>query len=78
MRIGGRIMILTFHSIEDRLIKHFFEPHITQERDPVTGQKIGTPRYKKYTKKPILPTAIEIQKNPRARSAKLRVYERIS
>lgn len=58
----GRIAIITFHSIEDRIVKRFFEG---LQRDGV-----GT----LLTKKPIAPSEEEIQKNPRARSAKLRVF----
>ena len=58
---GGRISIITFHSLEDRIVKQAF------------GQHAG---YKVLTKKPIEPSVEEIQRNPRARSAKLRVAER--
>lgn len=56
--IGGRLAIITFHSLEDRIVKQFFKNH---------------PNIKVVTKKPILPTREEIKNNPRARSAKLRV-----
>ena len=58
---GARLCIITFHSLEDRMVKQAFS---------------GNPYYRVLTKKPILPTADEIKKNPRARSAKLRVAEK--
>lgn len=60
----GRIAVITFHSLEDRIIKNFF-------RDlPKESAHI-------ITKKPIVPTRAEIIKNPRSRSAKLRIIEKI-
>lgn len=59
---GGRLVIITFHSLEDRLVK--------------TAYKTD-PRLVMVNKKPIVPSAAEIAQNPRARSAKLRVAERI-
>ncbi len=63
---GGRIAVITFHSIEDRLVKHVFADW---DREGY-GRRI--------TKKPLVPSAEEIRDNPRARSAKLRVFENIS
>ena len=60
---GGRIAIISFHSGEDRLVKHAF-------RDD--------PRLTPLTKRPIVPGEAELEHNPRARSAKLRVAERIA
>ena len=61
---GGRVAVITFHSIEDRIVKTMF-------RDAAyAGQ--GT----LVSKKPIVPSALELVRNPRARSAKLRVFER--
>ena len=59
---GGRICIITFHSIEDRIVKRAF---------------LSNPAYRVLTRKPVKPTAEEIRMNPRSRSAKLRVAERI-
>ncbi|HER63670.1 MAG TPA: 16S rRNA (cytosine(1402)-N(4))-methyltransferase RsmH, partial [Desulfobacteraceae bacterium] len=58
---GGRICVITFHSLEDRIVKHAFA---------------GNPAYRVITGKPITPAESEVAENPRARSAKLRVAER--
>ena len=59
---GARICIITFHSLEDRIVKQAF---------------ITNPAYRVLTRKPVGPTAIEIKNNPRSRSAKLRVAEKM-
>jgi 16S rRNA (cytosine1402-N4)-methyltransferase len=77
---GGRLAIITFHSLEDRIVKHTFKtlenPCECDTRLPicVCGKK---PLIKTITRKPILPTEEELTVNPRARSAKLRVLEKI-
>ncbi len=77
---GGHLAVITYHSLEDRAIKHFIRDEakgcICPPRQPVCtcGR---TPRFKPITKRPVLPTEAEIDANPRARSAKLRVAERI-
>ncbi len=77
---GGRIAIITFHSLEDRIVKQTFADlasGCTCPRDLpvcVCGKK---PQVKIITKKPILPSKAELERNPRARSAKLRVAEKL-
>ena len=61
LKQGGRAVIITFHSIEDRKVKQTFK---------------NKQLWKNLTSKPIVPTASEVRRNPRARSAKLRVAER--
>jgi 16S rRNA (cytosine1402-N4)-methyltransferase len=73
---NGTLAIISFHSGEDRIVKHFFKAKSTPDRDPITGQDIGHPTLDILTKKPITPTEKEIQKNPRARSALLRVAKK--
>jgi 16S rRNA (cytosine1402-N4)-methyltransferase len=70
---GGSISIIAFHSGEDRIVKHFFRDKSTPEIDHITGQDIAPGVLEVLTKKPITPSENEIQKNPRARSALLRV-----
>jgi 16S rRNA (cytosine1402-N4)-methyltransferase len=80
LKIGGRFAIITFHSGEDGLVKHFFKGQekgcICPPEFPVClcGHK---PTIKIITKKPIISNQDEIEKNPRARSARLRVIERL-
>jgi 16S rRNA (cytosine1402-N4)-methyltransferase len=76
---GGRIAIITFHSLEDRLVKNFLKKGSFEEEDPPDpyGQSTTPLLLKVITKKPVTPGEIELQQNPRSRSAKLRVAERI-
>ena len=70
-------MVITFHSLEDRLVKQFFAPYLEDRIDEVTGQIREKSHFKKYTKKPIIPREEEIAINPRSRSAKMRVIQKI-
>lgn len=76
---GGRIGIITFHSLEDRIVKNFFKKGSFAESDQpdLFGQTSQVPLLKAITKKPIAPTENEIRKNPRARSARMRVAEKL-
>lgn len=80
LRSHGRLAVITFHSGEDSLVKHALRKNargcICPPEFPVCrcGQK---PKIKILTKKPILPGEEEIEKNPRSRSAKLRVVEKL-
>ncbi|MGC4100106.1 16S rRNA (cytosine(1402)-N(4))-methyltransferase RsmH [Ferruginibacter sp.] len=73
---GGRIAIITFHSLEDRLVKTFFRNgNLSEaEADEVYGTRPASP-FLIITKKPIVPGDNELKQNPRSRSAKLRVAE---
>ena len=77
---GGRLAVITFHSLEDRIVKTgfgaFAKGCICPPDFPVCvcGR---TPDIKLVNKKPILPSQQEIEENPRARSAKLRVVEKL-
>jgi 16S rRNA (cytosine1402-N4)-methyltransferase len=66
LRAGGRMAVITFHSLEDRIVKHTLRA-LAQAREPVV---------RVLTKKPIVPGEDEIRRNPRARSAKLRAAEK--
>ena len=76
---GGRLSIITFHSLEDRIVKEGFRRNASPCTCPpdfpicVCGKKS---RGRVVTGKPIVPTAEEVAANPRSRSAKLRVFER--
>ncbi len=73
---GGRAAIITFHSLEDRLVKVFFKNGMTIEiPDDVFGHKPHNP-LQATTKKPITASAMELKQNPRSRSAKLRIAEK--
>jgi len=80
LKQGGRLAIITFHSLEDRIVKTAFQSRenpCTCPKDApicVCGKK---PDAKRVNRKPILPSEEEIAENPRARSAKLRVLEKL-
>ncbi|MGD9850545.1 MAG: 16S rRNA (cytosine(1402)-N(4))-methyltransferase RsmH [Nitrospirales bacterium] len=67
LKVGGRLCVVSFHSLEDRIVKHTFRA--------MAGKEQGMVRI--LTKKPLLPSEAEVHRNPRARSAKLRVAERL-
>lgn len=80
LNVGGRVAVITFHSLEDRLVKNIFKEKCAI--DPkVQGLPNIPPEYlpdfKLVVNKAIKPSAEELEKNPRARSSKLRVIERV-
>jgi 16S rRNA (cytosine1402-N4)-methyltransferase len=76
LRTGGRVAIISFHSLEDRMVKTFFKRGTFEEDDvyDVYGKKSESP-FRIITKKPVEAGAEEMRRNPRSRSAKLRVAE---
>ena len=77
---GGRLCIITFHSLEDRIVKTIFRKNENPCTCPsdfpvcVCGKKS---KGKVITRKPILPGETEMEENPRSKSAKLRIFERV-
>ncbi len=74
---GGRIAVITFHSLEDRIVKNFFKNgNFEEEQTADLYGKSHESELKVITKKPITPSAEEIKSNPRSRSSKLRIAEK--
>ena len=74
----GRIAVITFHSIEDRIVKHFFKDSVIYENSSYNIEYKNTEiDFELINKKPITPSKFELKKNSRSRSAKLRVAKLI-
>jgi len=78
---GGRLVVVTFHSLEDRLVKHFFreraapQPHASRHLPPQVEPR-SEPSFRFLNHRPVSPTDTEVAANPRARSARLRAAVR--
>ena len=80
LNVGGRVAVITFHSLEDKICKYTFQ-EVTKQPDVPKGIPVIPdylkPRFKKITKKPIIAAEDELSENHRSHSAKLRIVERI-
>lgn len=78
LKPGGRIAIITFHSLEDRIVKNFFKKGSFDEEPDNPFEQSGKKEavFNIITKKPIVPSETEMRENSRSRSAKLRIAER--
>jgi 16S rRNA (cytosine1402-N4)-methyltransferase len=80
LRSGGRLAVISFHSLEDRIVKDFFREQAKDLVNPPYEQIHAVERQatlKEVNRKPIVPSEEEIKGNPRARSAKLRIVEKM-
>ncbi len=82
LKPGGRLAVITFHSLEDRVVKEFGREKtrdymFSGEVDVPELRKPRAPELKWVSRKAILPDKVELMENPRARSAQLRVLEKI-
>lgn len=80
LHTGGRLVVISYHSLEDRIVKHFMKQRSAKRirsEDPFARHDIEVdPDFRIVTKKPVLPQPDEQRRNPRSRSAKLRAAER--
>lgn len=80
LHVGGRLAVISFHSLEDRIVKDFFREQSKELVNPPYEKLYETERkatIKEVNRKPILPSEEETKNNPRARSAKLRIAEKL-
>lgn len=81
LRPGGRLAVISFHSLEDRIVKRFMRERARGCRCPKSLPKCvcgGKPEIKEIIRKPLFASDEEVRRNPRARSARLRVAEKLS
>ncbi|MFO7973206.1 MAG: 16S rRNA (cytosine(1402)-N(4))-methyltransferase RsmH [Candidatus Hydrogenedentota bacterium] len=80
LRVGGRLVVIAFHSGEDRIVKRFFQREGRPQRvlhPDGRVKEVKSPSLRILTKKPVVPDEAEVQANPRAHSARLRAAERL-
>lgn len=77
LKPGGRMGIISFHSLEDRMVKQTFREMCAVEKDEITGQDKTAPAFELLTKKSLAPSTQELEANPRARSAKFRAIRKV-
>ena len=79
LKPGGRMAVIAFHSLEDRLVKQAFRRHAGRWESLAEGGErrvVDLPAVQMVTRRPVVPSESETRENPRARSARLRVVER--
>lgn len=80
LKAGGRLAVISFHSLEDRIVKQWMQreaaSYVSDPTHPMGGYE-RSPQLRLVTKKPIAPSTAEVEQNPRSRSAKLRIAEKM-
>lgn len=81
LAIGGRLVVITFHSLEDRIVKQMFRKYSVVEGDRkndfLLAKDIKTPDYREINRKVITPSEEELNENRRSKSAKMRILEKV-
>lgn len=81
LAVNGRLAVITFHSLEDRIVKQLFQsysrPPLVDKRILLKASELPAAKYELVSKKPLVASAEEIAENPRSKSAKLRVIRRL-
>ena len=77
LKPGGRMAVLSYHSLEDRPVKQTFRALCEPEKDPLTGKIARPAPFRSLTRKPVRASEEEVARNPRSRSALLRAIERL-
>jgi 16S rRNA (cytosine1402-N4)-methyltransferase len=77
LKPGGRLAVITYHSLEDRIVKKFLQESEGEDMQTSAIYGKNTEKWKLISRKPMIPSDFEINNNPRSRSAKLRIAEKI-